>query len=184
MTNTPNNTHPTQYPKNVTDHIAAVAHDIVVKYGLPFADEADIRQEIAKRLTTAKKNYRPEKSSFYTFAQGVVRKARKTIEHRLNEPRSLRAEASLDETVSRGNDEERETTSLVETVADPAADPDRMRAAIDLRDAVASLAPRDREFCRLYMAGETLTDALKKAGLPISAFYERIAPAVKRYLGQ
>ena len=178
MTNTPNNTHPTQYPKNVTDHIAAVAHDIVVKYGLPFADEADIRQEIAKRLTTAKKNYRPEKSSFYTFAQGVVRKARKTIEHRLNEPRSLRAEASLDETVSRGNDEERETMSLVETVADPAADPDRMRAAI------ASLAPRDREFCRLYMAGETLTDALKKAGLPISAFYERIAPAVKRYLGQ
>ena len=168
--------------EEIRRHIEATAAGMLGRYGIEESDLPDIRQELSMRVTIAAEKFDASRGCFYTFAQTVIRNAKKMI-YRQRADREGVETVSLDKPASRDSDVPR-----IDTVPDENDALGRALLVADVRAVLPLLSPGTRKICDLIMAGASLRQIPERIGVSRATFMRRVWPEavaeVKKFFGE
>ena len=161
-------------PEEVRKHIEATASAMIGHSNLTQDDFQDICQEISLAVVKAAPNYDPEKCSYYTFAQAVVKQFRSRI-FRYRMRHGMDAPAiSLDEKVK--SDESGDIT-VFDVYCNQLSEAEERReeALAEVRKIVSRLADIPQQICDLIMQGYQHHEIRKMLQIPKTSYYRLFA---------
>ncbi len=157
-------------PEEVRKHIEATASAMIGHGNLTEDDFQDICQEISMAVVKAAPNYNPEKCSYYTFAQAVVKQFRSRIfRYRMRHGMDVPA-ISLDEKVK--SDESGDIT-VFDVYCNQLSESEERREEVlaEVRKIVSTLSEKQRQICILIMDGYDLYEILEKLNISRPTYY-------------
>ena len=161
-------------PEEVRKHIEATAKTMIGHGNLTEDDFQDICQEISMEVVKAAPNYNPEKCSYYTFAQAVVKQFRSRIfRYRMRHGMDVPA-ISLDEKVK--SDESGDIT-VFDVYCNQLSESEERREEVlaEVRKIVSTLSEKQRQICILIMDGYDLYEILEKLNISRPTYYRYFA---------
>ena len=161
-------------PEEVRKHIEATASAMIGHSNLTQDDFQDICQEISLAVVKAAPNYDPEKCSYYTFAQTVVKQFRSRI-FRYRMRHGMDAPAiSLDEKVK--SDESGDIT-VFDVYCNQLSESEARREEVlaEVRQTVSGFTGVQQKICILIMQGYPHHEIRKMLQLPETTYFRHFA---------
>lgn len=165
----------TPLTEEVVAHIQAVATDLIKSPCFSESDLEDICQELSMAVSLAFDHYDCRRSSYYTFAQGVIRTARLNL-YRGYKDRSRIGlnEVSIEEMPD----------SISGLIDENAIPPDEIMERRELIAQVRAILPTlslfHQEICEKIMAGMPVSEIAARLNMTRSQFYHRVLPELQK----
>ena len=165
----------TPLTEEVVAHIQAVAKKLIKSSCFSEPDFDDICQELSMAVILAFDNYDPQKSSYYTFAQGVIRTARLNLYHWYKDRCGLTLDAvSIEDMPNSGS-------GLID---ENAVSPDEIIEKCELIEQVRAILPTlslfHQDICRKLMTGVSVSEIAADLNMTRSQFYHRVLPELQK----
>jgi hypothetical protein len=153
--------------QNISYHARRLAKDNAV----PGMEASDYQQDLQTDLIKRARSFDPQRASFPTFADRVVRHRVSTLRSLSVNQKAERRAVSLNEPITMPDGSQRPIEDLVPD--DKALTEDDLLIRIDMHRFAATLTARDLEGCELLLS-DSLSEGVRQLGINRSTGYDRI----------